>query len=56
MLITKKKEIIPNNLDMYLTPLALAIWFMDDGSKSGKGAKIATNCFLLDDFKFLCLL
>jgi hypothetical protein len=29
---------------------------MDDGSKLGKGAKIATNCFSLDDLKFLCLL
>jgi len=29
---------------------------MDDGSKLGKGAKIATKGFSLDDLKFLCQL
>lgn len=56
MFYLNNKKIIPNNLGMYLTPLALAIWFMDDGSKLSKGAKIATNCFSLEDLKFLCLL
>lgn len=50
------KKIIPRNLEMYLTPLALAIWFRHDGSKLGKGAKIATNCFCVKDLEFLCLL
>jgi hypothetical protein len=27
---------------------------MDDGSKLGKGAKIATNCFTRNDIEFLC--
>jgi hypothetical protein len=27
---------------------------MDDGSKLGKGAKIATNCFTYKELKFLC--
>lgn len=47
-------KIIPHNIEEYLTPLALAIWFMDDGSKLGKGAKIATNCFKYKEIQFLC--
>jgi hypothetical protein len=27
---------------------------MDDGSKLGKGAKIATNCFSYKEVQFLC--
>ena len=46
-----------------MTPLALAIWIMDDGYICGKCLKLATNCFwynnylnlikvLLDNLKF----
>lgn len=51
---TKYVKVIPNNLEEFLTPLSLAIWFSDDGSKSGKGAKITTNCFTLEELQFLC--
>jgi ubiquinol-cytochrome c reductase cytochrome b subunit len=51
--IQTKIKIIPLNIEEYLTPLALAIWFMDDGSKIGKGAKIATNCFTYNEIIFL---
>jgi len=27
-----RKKIVPDNLDMYLTPLSLAVWIMDDGN------------------------
>jgi ubiquinol-cytochrome c reductase cytochrome b subunit len=47
-------KIIPLNIEEYLTPLALAIWFMDDGSSLGKGVRIATNCFTLEEVNFLC--
>lgn len=47
-------KIVPLNIEEFLTPLALAIWFMDDGSNLGKGARIATNCFTLEEVKFLC--
>lgn len=47
-------KIVPLNIGEYLTPLALAIWFMDDGSSLGKGARIATNCFTLEEVNFLC--
>lgn len=32
----KKKKIIPDNIEELLTPLSLAIWFMDDGSLKSK--------------------
>ena len=36
---------VPANIAEYLTPLALAIWIMDDGFKVGKGLKFSTNSF-----------
>ena len=36
---------VPECIGQYLTPLALAIWIMDDGSKVGKGLKFSTNSF-----------
>lgn len=36
---------VPKNIDKYLTPLALAIWIMDDRAKVGKGLKFSTNSF-----------
>ena len=36
---------VPANIAEYLTPLALAIWIMDDGCKVGKGLKFSTNSF-----------
>ncbi len=50
----KNVKIIPHNIEQYLSPLALAIWFMDDGSKLKKGAKIATNCFTYEELSQLC--
>ena len=38
-------KIIPNNLELFLTPLALSIWIMDDGAISSKGLKLCTNSF-----------
>jgi ubiquinol-cytochrome c reductase cytochrome b subunit len=34
---------------IYLTPLALAIWIMDDGCRAGKGLKLSTNCFSYEE-------
>lgn len=39
------KKCVPECIGKYLTPLALAIWIMDDGSKVGKGLKLSTNSF-----------
>lgn len=40
---------VPANIGDYLTPLALAIWIMDDGGRSGYGLKISTNSFTFVD-------
>lgn len=47
-------KIVPTNISDYLTPLALAIWFMDDGSSTGNTVRIATNSFTYDEILFLC--
>ena len=56
ILTNKYIKVIPSNLEEYLTPFVLAIWFMDDGSKLGQGAKIAVNCFNYPDIEFLSLI
>lgn len=47
-----RKKKVPLSIGRYLSPLALAIWIMDDGSKVGEGLKFSTNCFSKSD----CLL
>lgn len=47
-------KIVPKNIGEYLTPLALAIWIQDDGSKVSAGLKIATNSFTLQEVEYLC--
>lgn len=44
---------VPTNLKDYLTPLALAIWIMDDGTRVGKNLKFCTNSFSYEDCLFL---
>lgn len=43
---------VPENIDLFLTPLALAIWIMDNGAKVGNSLKISNkyytyNCCLI---------
>jgi len=47
-------KIVPNNIKDYLTPLALAVWIMDDGTAVSSGLKISTNCFTLKEVELLC--
>lgn len=51
------KKLIPSSIDRILvSPLALAVWCMDDGSRKpcGKGAFLHTQSFTLDDqFKLI---
>lgn len=44
-------KVVPESqyLKIYRTPLALAIWIMDDGCKSGSGLKRSTHSFCTDD-------
>jgi len=36
-----------------LTPLALAIWIMDDGGRAKPGVRISTNSFELGEVQYL---
>lgn len=36
-------------LEQYLNGLALAVWIMDDGTRSGSGLSVSTNCFTHED-------
>lgn len=45
---------VPACIDKYLTPLALAVWIMDDGCLiKNRGLKISTNSFTLKEVKYL---
>ena len=48
-----KVKRIPEDLTL-LTPLAIAIWFMDDGLKLECGYGISTNSFSLEDVTRIC--
>ena len=47
------KKVVPNNINEYLTPLSLAIWIMDDGSKVNNAIKLSTNSFSYSECLFL---
>lgn len=51
------KKIIPQNIKSFLTPLSLAIWYMDDGSQhivyKRPVARFSTYCFLENDIDIL---
>ena len=52
----EKKKVIPSNLFENITPLSLAVWYMDDGSiKSSKhkGVFLNTQSFIHEDVKKL---
>jgi recombination protein RecA len=49
-------KIVPSNISRYLTsPLALAVWYLDDGGKRTdcKAYRIHTNCYSLPEVKLL---
>jgi hypothetical protein len=50
----KYVKFVPLNIEKYLSPFALAIWFMDDGSEVDTGVRLATYCFTFEEVKFLC--
>lgn len=52
----KGKKIIKPELENYLTPLALAVWVMDDGGWAEPGVRISTYSFTLEEVNFLALL
>ena len=48
----KGVKCVPLTIGEFITPIALAIWIMDDGGKVKEGLKLATNAFSYSD----CLL
>lgn len=48
------KKIISQDIEKYLTPLAFAVWIMDDGTKSSYGLRLCTNCFTYQEHLLLC--
>ena len=52
----KNKKIQPNKnfLELFLTPLALAIWIMDDGGVQKTGLTIETHNYTKDEVLILC--
>jgi len=42
-------KVIPMNIDVLLTPIAMTYWFMDDGGWTGPGIHISTNSFTQED-------
>lgn len=49
----KGKKIVPRDIEEYITPLCLAIWFMDDGSKSNCSYYLHTEGFNIEDVNYL---
>lgn len=49
----KKIKVIPAKIEELLTPLALAIWIMDDGGEHPSGMIISTYCFSMKDIILL---
>lgn len=47
------KKVISQDIEKYITPLALAIWIMDDGGWAKPGVRIATNSFKLEEVQHL---
>jgi len=46
---TNNKKHVPTNIEEFLSPICLAIWTIDDGSRVGNGIKWCTNCFSFED-------
>lgn len=44
-----KVKIFPQDLFNYLTPKAIAVWFMDDGSNTSESYTLNTHCFSVEN-------
>lgn len=57
MFYTEKKKRVPVCIEQILTPLGLAVWYMDDGSlksSQSKGVYLNTHSFSVSDIEMLC--
>lgn len=50
---SKGKKVIHSDIEKYITPLALAVWIMDDGGWAKPGVRVASNSFKLEQVQFL---
>ena len=50
----ENKKVVPKNIKSYLTPLALAIWIMDDGAVQKHGIILSTQSFTYQENLNLC--
>ena len=48
-----KEKIVPSEIHKLLNRQAFAIWFMDDGGRSGSGLKLSTDSFTYNDVVYL---
>ena len=53
MFYKNKNKVVPLNIYEFLTPLALAVWIMDDGGFTNYGIRIASNSFTLLEVELL---
>jgi recombination protein RecA len=53
MFYPNKKKILPRNLGYLLTPLVIAIWYMDDGCRSDEMMIFNSQSFSLEEQKYL---
>lgn len=49
----RRKKRVPQNIQEFLTPRALAYWFMDDGTSSQRSYNFSTHSFPLEDQEIL---
>jgi hypothetical protein len=47
------RKIVPPDIASYLSPLAVAVWFMDDGAADHAGASFQTHSFRLKEVELL---
>lgn len=53
-LLNRRIKVLPSCIEEFLSPLALAIWIMDDGGKVSGGLKLSTNNFTKEEVLLLC--
>ena len=46
-----RNKILPPYIEKMLSPQVLAVWFMDDGSKTASGGTLSTHSFIKEDQK-----
>ena len=48
-----RKKIVPKDIAMHLSPLSMAVWFMDDGAADYAGVTFQTHSFELSEVELL---